>query len=124
MFIEKNFCVYHYSIQQTNVSKLLSQVKAKSFSLNLYYHVEDFLNFDPSKNYGGIFIEIVKNPFSLYFIHLEIFFRVYFNKLKDINETVINNYFTEKNIKLCLVKKNMRMILFTLSKLYSTGRVY
>ena len=35
MFIEKNFRIYHYSIQHTNVLKLLSQKKTKSFSLNL-----------------------------------------------------------------------------------------
>ena len=117
--LEKNFRVYHYSIQHTNVSKLLSQVKAKSFSLNLHYQVGDFLNYDPaSKNYGVIFTEIVNNPFSLYLMYLEIFFRVYFNELKAINETIIGNYFIEKNIEPCLVKKNKSMILFTLNKLY------
>ena len=87
MFIEKNFSVYHYFIKHTNVSKPLSQVKAKSFSLNLYYQVGDFLNFDPSKNHGEIFIEIVNNSLSLYLMYLEIFFRAYFNSF--MTEAVI-----------------------------------
>ena len=37
LFIEETFRVYHYAVQHTDISKLFFQVKAKSFTLNLYY---------------------------------------------------------------------------------------
>ena len=77
---------------------LLSQVKVKSFGLNLYYQVGDFLQYDlASENFGKMFLEIANNGFGLYEMYLEIFSRVYFNELKQITEIILFNIFLKKD---------------------------
>ena len=45
------------------------------------------------------------------------FFKVYFIKLKDVSETIIENYFAMKKANSLSVNK-IKMLLFALNKLY------
>ena len=93
---------------------LFDQVKATDVYLNLHYQAGDFLRHDPAKNHGRLFKEIVNNSFSLYVVYLEVFFRVYFNSLKEITQIMLANYFADGETSLRRLAKKKRMTLIRL----------
>ena len=65
---------------------------------------------------------ITYNPFGLYVIYLEIFFRVYFNELEQITDITLFNYFIERKTRAEYVKKIKRQIIFSLINFYCLHR--
>ena len=93
-------------------------MRAKSFNLSLYYKVGDFLKYDPRHgSYGEIFTKIANQPFSIYVLYLEVFFRFYFNKLKDVTETITENYLSEKKVSRCALPRERRSASLSLCRL-------
>lgn len=96
-YVDQTFVVKKTDLASTNVLNLMEQVSVRSFNLSLYYAVGDFLSHDPkSDNFSETFMEVANNSFGLYFIYVEVLFRVYFNKLNEIRDIIVYNYFTEK----------------------------
>ena len=88
--------------------------------MTLYYVVSDF-NRDfqiVNENFGVIFFEFAYKPFTLYLILLEVFLKVFFNKMKVTSDFLINLYFS--NLK--AVPKSFtgikKKIAFSLLKLH------
>ena len=85
-------------IYQLPICSLFYQVKTRSFMLNLFYLVGDHASNDivKTENFGEIFFEIAKNPFGVYIVYLQTYFRVFFNLLKLV---IMDNYLLNTRVK-------------------------
>lgn len=72
-----------------------------------------FLKNPLEENFGKIFKEVGNSSFSLFVIFVQVYFRVYFNKLKCIIELVEDNYLFEKSSYVQREKLKIRNTLLT-----------
>ena len=97
---EEHFVLKRKNIEHLPISKLMDIVKVKSVSLIVYYMVGDFgrqIGKKKAENFGYIFFDYINNSFSLYFLYLENFLKIYLNLVSSINELIIVNYLSKNS---------------------------
>ena len=108
--LDREFVLTKKNFEKLPICSLMDQVKTRSVALNLYYSVGDYARNDimRTENFGEIFFEISNNPFGVYIVYLQIYFRVFFNFLKSVTEVLIDNYLFEHACKetVSKIKKN------------------
>ena len=108
--LDREFVLTKKNFEKLPICSLMDQVKTRSVALNLYYSVGDYARNDimRTENFGEIFFEISNNPFGVYIVYLQIYFRVSFNLLKSVTEVLIDNYLFEHACKetVSKIKKN------------------
>ena len=99
--VDGDFLLTKKPIDQLPIWNLFDQVKTRSVVLNLCYLVSDHASNDiiRTENFGEIFFEIANNPFGVYTLYLQTYFRVFFNLLKPVTEVIMDNYLFEHACK-------------------------
>ena len=86
------------SLENLDVCELMKYLNARSVVSNLYYLVGNYGG--RTENFQEMFTEVANTPFAVYILFVQVYLRIYFNMVKPITETVIENWLMNKHINI------------------------
>ena len=103
-----------YLTSDLNINDIFRAVKKQIVYANIFYKASDFIEHGPKRvNIGEVFRELIDKPFALYVLNFEVFFRIYFNHFKVVNDFLVFNYYYDNDCG-----KNYKYLKKTLFNMY------